>query len=346
MHKEDFELRTKIIPWEPRPKHSEVAEPLPRPQLAIHPWRIYPSYGHWDDHFDDGYIRHMALNGLRINAALICALKPDAVLMLCLPLPATSWSHTKSFSYSKSFWFFCVNFVLILVWAASNWPNTAQLKWNHCRSWTIFSSVALCWFLCVIYYTLHPGKESRHERSFELGFASNGFTRRRPLHYIKITHIQITAVNDFAPPKFIQIYNCCNTIVNPSRIGRFSLCNSLLHDKIKEIIFSSTSTLWKTWPCCLQRLRQSPPSWSVRLHCRARSKHRHSDHACWCCRTPWRRSSACGRDWMPCTAQTGCPCCDRWMMRHSLHTAIYPHTQQEQKKTRNKKKIAAAEIWP
>ena len=42
-----------------------VAESLPRPQLLIHPWRIYPSYGHWDDHFDDGYIRHMALNGLR-----------------------------------------------------------------------------------------------------------------------------------------------------------------------------------------------------------------------------------------------------------------------------------------
>ena len=60
-----FELRTKIIPWEPRPNHSEVAESLPRPQLVIHPWRIYSSYGHWDDHFDDGYIRHMALNGLK-----------------------------------------------------------------------------------------------------------------------------------------------------------------------------------------------------------------------------------------------------------------------------------------
>ena len=62
-----FELRTKIVPWEPRPKHSRVAESLPRPQLFIHPWRIYPSYGHWDDLFDDGYIRHMALNGLRKN---------------------------------------------------------------------------------------------------------------------------------------------------------------------------------------------------------------------------------------------------------------------------------------
>ena len=62
--RDNFELRMKIVPCEPRPKHSEVAEPLPRPQLVIHPWRIYPSYGHWDDHFDDGYIRHMALNGL------------------------------------------------------------------------------------------------------------------------------------------------------------------------------------------------------------------------------------------------------------------------------------------
>ena len=59
-----FELRTKIVPREPPPKHSGVAESLPRPQLVIHPWRIYPSYGHWDDHFGDGYIRHMALNGL------------------------------------------------------------------------------------------------------------------------------------------------------------------------------------------------------------------------------------------------------------------------------------------
>ena len=63
--KDNFELRTKIVPWEPRPKHFRVAESLPRPQLVIHPWRIYPSYGHWDDHFDDGYIRHHALNGLR-----------------------------------------------------------------------------------------------------------------------------------------------------------------------------------------------------------------------------------------------------------------------------------------
>ena len=59
-----FELQTKVVPWEPRPKHSRVTESLQRPQLVIHPWRIYPSYGHWDDHFDDGYIRHMALNGL------------------------------------------------------------------------------------------------------------------------------------------------------------------------------------------------------------------------------------------------------------------------------------------
>ena len=62
--KDIFELRIKIVPRGPRPKHSGVAESLPRPQLVIHPWRIYPSYGHWDDHFDDGYIRHMALNGL------------------------------------------------------------------------------------------------------------------------------------------------------------------------------------------------------------------------------------------------------------------------------------------
>ena len=62
-----FELRMKIVPWEPCPKHSGVAETLPRPQLVIHPWRIYPSYGHWDDLFDDGYIRHMALNELRVQ---------------------------------------------------------------------------------------------------------------------------------------------------------------------------------------------------------------------------------------------------------------------------------------
>ena len=63
--RDNFELRTKIVPRESRPKHSGVAESLPRPQPIIHPWRIYPSYGHWEDHFDDGYIRHMALNGLR-----------------------------------------------------------------------------------------------------------------------------------------------------------------------------------------------------------------------------------------------------------------------------------------
>ena len=63
----NLELRTKIVPREPRPKLSRVAESLPRPQLVIHPWRIYPSYGHWDDHFDDGYIRHVALNGLSFS---------------------------------------------------------------------------------------------------------------------------------------------------------------------------------------------------------------------------------------------------------------------------------------
>ena len=62
---DNFELRTKIVPREPRPKLSRVAESLPRLQCVIHPWRIYPSYGHWDDHFDDGYIRQMALNGLK-----------------------------------------------------------------------------------------------------------------------------------------------------------------------------------------------------------------------------------------------------------------------------------------
>ena len=62
--RDKFELRTKIVPRELRPKHSGVAESLPRPHFVIHPWRIYPSYGHWDDHFDDGYIRHMTLNGL------------------------------------------------------------------------------------------------------------------------------------------------------------------------------------------------------------------------------------------------------------------------------------------
>ena len=67
--RDNFELRTKIVPREPRPKLSRVAECLPRPQLVNHPWRIYPSYGHWDDHFDDGYIRHMALNGLSASFA-------------------------------------------------------------------------------------------------------------------------------------------------------------------------------------------------------------------------------------------------------------------------------------
>ena len=68
--RDNFELRTKIVPRWPRPKHSRVAESLPRPQLVIHPWRIYPSYGHWDDHFDDGYIRHVALNGLKWPTSL------------------------------------------------------------------------------------------------------------------------------------------------------------------------------------------------------------------------------------------------------------------------------------
>ena len=35
--RDNFELRTKIVPREPRPKHSRVAESLPRPQLVIHP---------------------------------------------------------------------------------------------------------------------------------------------------------------------------------------------------------------------------------------------------------------------------------------------------------------------
>ena len=62
--RDNFKLRTKIVPRELRPKYSGVTESLPHPRLVIHPWRIYSSYGHWDDHFDDGYIRHMALNGL------------------------------------------------------------------------------------------------------------------------------------------------------------------------------------------------------------------------------------------------------------------------------------------
>ena len=35
--RDNFELQTKIVPREPRPKHSRVAESLPRPQLVIHP---------------------------------------------------------------------------------------------------------------------------------------------------------------------------------------------------------------------------------------------------------------------------------------------------------------------
>ena len=46
--------------------HSMELPTLVLMYSCIHPWRIYPSYGHWDDHFDDGYIRHMALNGLII----------------------------------------------------------------------------------------------------------------------------------------------------------------------------------------------------------------------------------------------------------------------------------------
>ena len=61
--RDNFELGTKIVPWEPRPEHSRVAESLPRPQLVIHPWRIYPSYGHWDDHFDDGYVQFPTFTG-------------------------------------------------------------------------------------------------------------------------------------------------------------------------------------------------------------------------------------------------------------------------------------------
>ena len=59
-----FERKTSLESLTQNIPHSGVAEYLPRPQLVIHPWQIYPSYGHWDDHFDDGYIGHMALNGL------------------------------------------------------------------------------------------------------------------------------------------------------------------------------------------------------------------------------------------------------------------------------------------
>ena len=79
--RDNFELRTEIVPWEPRPKHSGVAEPLPRPQLVIHPWRIYPSYGHWDDHFDDGYIRHVALNGLKSIVFVESSLLSGSILI-------------------------------------------------------------------------------------------------------------------------------------------------------------------------------------------------------------------------------------------------------------------------
>ena len=48
-------LAQNILRW-PSTSHAR--------NFVIHPWRIYPSYGHWDDHFDDGYIRHVALNGL------------------------------------------------------------------------------------------------------------------------------------------------------------------------------------------------------------------------------------------------------------------------------------------
>ena len=35
--RDNFKFRTKIVPREPRPKHSRVAESLPCPQLVIHP---------------------------------------------------------------------------------------------------------------------------------------------------------------------------------------------------------------------------------------------------------------------------------------------------------------------
>ena len=54
--KSSLESLAQDIPQWPSPSHAR--------KLVIHPWRIYPSYGHWDDHFDDGYICHMALNGL------------------------------------------------------------------------------------------------------------------------------------------------------------------------------------------------------------------------------------------------------------------------------------------
>ena len=78
--RDNFELRTKIVPREPRPKHSGVAESLPRPQLVIRPWRIYPSYGHRDDHFDDGYIRHMALNGLNSKRHVVVMLTTQSAI--------------------------------------------------------------------------------------------------------------------------------------------------------------------------------------------------------------------------------------------------------------------------
>ena len=85
--RDNFELRTKIVPQEPRPKLSRVAESLQRPQLVIHPWRIYPSYGHWDDHFDDGYIRHMALNGLIVAWGIgNSQLRKQATVTFCLQL--------------------------------------------------------------------------------------------------------------------------------------------------------------------------------------------------------------------------------------------------------------------
>ena len=59
-------FRSGRLPPTPATCHSPMTDiSVIRPLRWSFWWRIYPSYGHWDDHFDDGYIRHMAINGLK-----------------------------------------------------------------------------------------------------------------------------------------------------------------------------------------------------------------------------------------------------------------------------------------
>ena len=85
--RDNFELRTKIIPRQPRPKHSRVAESLPRPATCHSPmtdisvirplrwsfwWRIYPSCGTQRVNLRFSLPQDLAARNIMVDASLTC----------------------------------------------------------------------------------------------------------------------------------------------------------------------------------------------------------------------------------------------------------------------------------